>query len=116
VWNGGEAEAEMRLAVAASVVERRGEPADNGLLRRIAQSSGGAFFSRWPSQGLIDRIPAAERSNDPRHGDRRMESSADPDRLAWRAGPRVVFRSVPGCRDSAELFHDPCLRLKPRMG
>ena len=62
VWDGGEAEADMRMAVAASVAERRGEPADNAWLRKLAENSGGAFFRSGETKGLLDRVPSADRS------------------------------------------------------
>lgn len=58
---GVNAEASLRLAVAAAVAERRGEPADNARLRRLAGASGGAFFPVGQAKGLLERIPSSSR-------------------------------------------------------
>ena len=56
-WDGGEARANTRIAVAASPEERRGEAPDAELLHAIAKHSGGAYFARGEGDKWLKTLP-----------------------------------------------------------
>lgn len=56
-WQGGEARANMRFAVAASPGERRGEAPDAEFLRGIARQSGGAYIARGEGERWLKLLP-----------------------------------------------------------
>ena len=56
-WNGGEARANTRIAVAASPEERRSEAPDTEFLRAIAKHSGGAYFARGEDDKWLKLLP-----------------------------------------------------------
>ncbi len=58
-WNGGEARANTRIAVAASPEERRGEAPDAEFLRAIAKQSGGSYFARGEGDKWLKMLPKA---------------------------------------------------------
>lgn len=60
VWQGGEAGANLRFAVAASPEERRGESPDAEWLKSLTVSGGG-YFTRAESDRWLASLPAARR-------------------------------------------------------
>lgn len=58
-WDGGEASAEMSVAVAASPEERRGETPDAEFLRQLATQSGGGYFTRAEAEKWLKSLPKA---------------------------------------------------------
>ncbi|MCX6873818.1 MAG: hypothetical protein NTW21_08415 [Verrucomicrobia bacterium] len=60
-WNGGEARANTRIAVAASPEERRGEAPDAGLLHDIARHSGGAYYAHGEGNQWLNGLPKPRR-------------------------------------------------------
>ncbi len=63
-WDGGEARANTRIAVAASPEERRGEAPDAEFLRGIARQSGGACFSRGEGGKWLEMLPKPQHRNE----------------------------------------------------
>ena len=61
VWQGGEARANTRIAVAASPEERRGEVPDAGFLHAIARQSGGAYFAIGEGDKWLKSLPKPKR-------------------------------------------------------
>ena len=59
-WSGGETSAEMRVAVAASPEERRGEGPDGEFLHALAKQSGGAYFARGEGDNWLKTLPKAK--------------------------------------------------------
>jgi hypothetical protein len=60
-WDGGEARANTRIAVAASPGERRGEAPDADFLRGIATQSGGAYIPIGTADKWLDLLPKPRR-------------------------------------------------------
>ncbi len=56
-WDGGEARANTRIAVAASPEERRSEAPDTEFLHAIAKQSGGAYFARGEGDKWLKLLP-----------------------------------------------------------
>ena len=56
-WDGGEARANTRIAVAASPEERRGEAPDAEFLRGIAKQSGGAYIAGGEGDKWLKMLP-----------------------------------------------------------
>ena len=56
-WAGGEARASVRIAVAASPEERRGEAPDAEFLKTLAHQSGGAYFARGEGDKWLQALP-----------------------------------------------------------
>jgi uncharacterized membrane protein len=56
-WQGGEARASTRIAVAASPAERRNEAPDAEFLRTIARQSGGAYLSIGDGDKWLKSLP-----------------------------------------------------------
>ena len=63
-WQGGEAAANTRIAVAASPAERRGEAPDAAFLQTIARQSGGAYFTRANAGKWLDALPKPRRQSE----------------------------------------------------
>jgi uncharacterized membrane protein len=61
VWQGGDARANTRIAVAASPEERRGEAPDAEYLLGIAHQSGGAYFARGHGDKWLESLPQPKR-------------------------------------------------------
>lgn len=60
-WQGGDARANTRIAVAASPEERRGEAPDAGFLHAIARQSGGAYFAIGEGDQWLKALPKPKR-------------------------------------------------------
>jgi hypothetical protein len=60
-WQGGEAAADLRFAVASSPEERRGESPDNEFLQTIAKQSGGGYFLRGEGDKWLQGLPKPKR-------------------------------------------------------
>ena len=60
-WDGGEARANTRIAVAASPEERRGEAPDTKFLQTLARDSGGAYFKRGEGDKWLAALPKPKR-------------------------------------------------------
>ena len=56
-WDGGEARANSRIAVAASPEERRSEAPDTEFLHAIAKQSGGTYFARGEGDKWLKLLP-----------------------------------------------------------
>jgi uncharacterized membrane protein len=63
-WAGGEADAEMSFAVAASPEERRGEAPDAGFLKEVAKQSGGGYFARGEGDKWLEILPKPQRQTE----------------------------------------------------
>lgn len=60
-WQGGEADANLRFAVAASPEERRGESPDAAFLREIATQSKGGYFTKADADKWLECLPKPQR-------------------------------------------------------
>ena len=63
-WNGGEARADTRIAVAASPEERRGEAPDAAYLHSLAHASGGGYFARGEGDKWLQALPEPKHLTD----------------------------------------------------
>ncbi|MEI6177809.1 MAG: glutamine amidotransferase, partial [Verrucomicrobiota bacterium] len=63
-WQGGEADASMRFAVASSMEERRGEAPDAGFLHEVARQSHGAYFTRNNGEKWLESLPKPQRRSE----------------------------------------------------